>query len=209
MSRAMMMTMAILGILLGSQAFAEDSVKNAKAKAGLYSVDTGVSNLKWTGRKVTKDHYGYLKVKKGSLKMHGSHLMGGEFVIDMTSITVEDIPKDSRWNGKLERHLKDSDFFDVSKHKSAILKIKDVQTGKGGKYNIVADLTIKGITKPVMFDADIKQNNGKVTARANIKFNRLDYDIKFNSGKWYDPKVLGDKLIYDDVTVDVNLVAKQ
>ena len=89
------------------------------------------------------------------------------------------------------------------------LKITDVQLGKGGAYNLVADLTIRGKTFPVLFDANIKIDKKSVSAKSKIVFDRTKYDIKYKSKKFFDPKVLGDKLIYDDVELKVELKANK
>jgi polyisoprenoid-binding protein YceI len=175
------------------------------AKTSSFKVETKKSSLKWTGKKVTGKHFGKVKIKNGKLNFEGSDLKGGEFEIDMTSITVDDI-SNQEWNTKLVNHLKNDDFFSVDKHKTAKVTIKSVTLGKG-VYNVTADLTIKGITKPVYFDADIQTKKDTIEAKAKITFNRTLWDVKYNSGKFF--KDLGDKMIYDDVEIEVNLVAKK
>ena len=123
----------------------------------------------------------------------------------MTSIVVTDLT--GEYKGKLEGHLKADDFFGVAKHKKAKLKIKDVQFGKGGHYDVFAELTIKGITKPISFKADVTNSDKAATAKAKIVFNRTDFGIKYKSGKFF--KSLGDKLIYDEVELLVKLVASK
>ena len=175
------------------------------AKTTNFKVETKESSLKWTGKKVTGKHFGKVNIKNGKLRFEGSDFKGGEFEIDMTSITVDDI-SNQEWNTKLVNHLKNDDFFSVDKHKTAKVKIKSVTLGKG-VYNVTADLTIKGITKPVYFDADVKAKKDTIEAKAKITFNRTLWDVKYNSGKFF--KDLGDKMIYDDVEIEVNLVAKK
>ncbi|TNF01043.1 MAG: YceI family protein [Deltaproteobacteria bacterium] len=175
------------------------------AAATSFKVETKKSHLKWTGKKVTGKHFGKVSVKSGELKFEGNDLKGGEFLIDMTSITVDDLTN-QEWNTKLVNHLKNDDFFSVDKHKEAKVTIKSVTLGKG-VYNVTADLTIKGITKPVYFDADIQMKKDVVTAKANITINRTLWNVKYGSGKFF--KDLGDKMIYDDVEIEVNLTAKK
>jgi polyisoprenoid-binding protein YceI len=200
----------IIGSLLmsfGAWAQKPKKVAAPVSKAVTYSLDTKQSLLTWNGKKVTGEHTGNLMLKSGSLVIEGSHLTGGEFVIDMTSLTCTDL-KDAEWNKKLVDHLKNDDFFSVDKHGTASLKIKNVIFGKGGIYNVTADLTIKGITKPILFDAEVDEvKGGAVKARAVIVFNRTDYDVKYNSGKFFQN--LGDKLISDDVSVSVSLVTQK
>jgi polyisoprenoid-binding protein YceI len=169
-----------------------------------YKIDATKSKVTWTGKKVTGQHVGTINVKSGSLKYDGTNLTGGEFVIDMTSINTTDLS--GEWKGKLDNHLKGEDFFNTSKNKTAKLVIKSAQFGKGGHWDVNADLTIKGITKPVMFKANLVKKKGALMADAKLKINRLDYGVKYKSGKFF--KGLGDKMIYDDFELDIKLVTK-
>lgn len=191
-------------VLVSFTSFASGDMKKAsKAAKKSYKVDAGKSKVVWVGKKVTGKHEGTVNVKSGSLKYDGSNLSGGEFVIDMTSINTTDLS--GEWKSKLDAHLKNDDFFSVNKHKTAKLVIKDAQFGKGGHWDVTGDLTIKGVTKPVMFKANITQKGSTLMAKADIKFNRTAYGVKYKSGKFF--KNLGDKMIYDDVELKVNLTA--
>lgn len=196
----------ILSTLFAFSSYASDSnhkMKKAMPKANAFKVDTKKSKVVWYGAKVASSHNGMLKIKKGNLDFKGNDLVGGTFVFDMNSISVTDI-ENPKYNKKLVGHLKSDDFFSTTKHKTATLKITDTQFGKGGVWNVTGDLTIKGITKPVSFDANVTKSKKGVVAKANIVFNRLTYKIKYNSGSFF--KNLGDKLIKDNVRVNVDLV---
>ena len=189
--------------LLASQAFA------AKSKPTSITIDTAKSSVVWVGKKVTGEHTGNVNIKEGNLTVENDRLVGGEFELDMASISNSDL-SDAEWNKKLVDHLKHEDFFNVEKYKTAKLKIKNVILGKGGHYDVMADLTIRGVTKPVLFKAELeKEKDSSYKATSEIVFNRADYGLKYNSGKFFDPKTLGDKLIYDDVTVKVSLKTKK
>lgn len=170
-------------------------------------VDTKKSQIVWIGKKVTGEHTGTVTLKEGTLELNNNNkLSGGQFEVDMESINCTDLS--GEWREKLINHLKSPDFFDTKGHKTASLKIKDVQFGKGGLYNVVADLTIKGVTKPVLFDVSMKENNNGMVFESTIVFDRTEYGVKYNSGKFFDPKALAEKMIEDKVTLKVSLVAK-
>ncbi|MEQ1722516.1 MAG: YceI family protein [Pseudobdellovibrio sp.] len=163
--------------------------------------------LKWTGFGVGKSHAGDLTIKSGSIEMKGAELVGGEFVIDMTSLKTGDSPK-------LEGHLKNADFFDVEKFKEGTFKITKVEAIKGAKagsptHNITGDLTIKGKTHPETFAAVVsKEGKGfAATATTEIK-DRTQYDIVYNSAKFKAVSALGDKLIQDNIKIELNLKTK-
>jgi len=161
------------------------------------------STIAWVGHKVTGEHNGTIGIKDGSLTINDGMLAGGTITIDMTTIT--DLDQQGAGKTKLENHLKSDDFFGVETYPTATLTITKVNTAGNGKYTITADLTIKGITNPVTFDALVKNDTKQITATADIKVDRTLYNVRYGSGKFFDN--LGDKAIYDVFDLNVKLVA--
>jgi len=192
----------LMGVVFGLS-FSVMAKKNGNK---VYLVENNKSTLEWVGKKVTGKHYGSLKITKGSLVLKGRDLVGGEFIVDMSTIKNVDVATET-YRKKLEKHLKSEDFFHVKKHKTAKLKITDVVFGKGGVYNISALLTIKDITKPILFDANLIHNKKNVLLKGVMRFNRVHYGIKYKSGSVF--KSLGDKMIYDDVLLRFNIQSKK
>jgi polyisoprenoid-binding protein YceI len=168
-------------------------------------LDTTKSKVTWVGTKVTGSHKGNVNVTSGNLTFDGDKLTGGTIYVDMSSISVTDI-SNPKWNKKLKDHLNSDDFFSTKKHKTAVLKINNASLGKGGKFDIQGDLTIKGVTKPVSFSAALGTTASQVKGKASITFNRIDYGIKYKSGSFFEG--LGDKLIHDKVTLNVDIMTK-
>jgi polyisoprenoid-binding protein YceI len=162
------------------------------------------STVTWHASKVTGSHYGKVPLSDGKLDYSNGKITGGSFEMDMSKLTVEDIT-DAGSNQKLTGHLKSDDFFSVTKFPKAMMKITNVKTTDGKTYEMTANLTIKGITTPVTFPATLTMVNGKMVTTAEIKFDRTKYDIKYRSGSYFED--LADKLIYDEVKLDVKLVA--
>ncbi|MCB2196156.1 MAG: YceI family protein [Bacteroidetes bacterium] len=165
------------------------------------SADVSKSEIKWTGKKVSGEHWGYIDLKSGSFVIEDGKITSGTFTIDMTTIVCEDL-ESPEWNQKLVGHLKSDDFFSVDKFKTATLKIKESSEFKNGVAEVKGDLTIKGITNPISFKA--KKESGNYLA--TITVDRTKYDVKYGSGKFFDN--LGDNMIDDDFTLDVKLVTK-
>ncbi len=172
-------------------------------KPTVYNVDATKSTFKWTGKKVTGSHWGYIKFTNGQLTTEGNNIIGGTFTVDMTSIDVQDIK--GEYAGKLLGHLKSDDFFGVDKFAASTLVIKKATVKEGNNYDVVADLTIKGVTSEVTFPAVITKDAKSMTAQAAFKINRTKYGIKYGSGSFFDN--LGDKAISDDFEVEVNIAA--
>ncbi|MEY4202503.1 MAG: hypothetical protein RL013_204 [Bacteroidota bacterium] len=174
------------------------------AQAQVYIVNAASSAIVWKGYKVTGEHTGTVKIKDGKLSFSNGVLNGGEFTIDMNSINNTDL--EGEWAGKLVGHLKSDDFLGVASHPTSKLVItRAIALDTKGNYKIVGNLTIKGITKEVKFQANVKEANGSVNASGKITVDRSEYDIRYGSGSFFDG--LGDKTIYDEFDLQVSLVA--
>ena len=174
---------------------------NTVAFAGMQKVDTSKSTVKWLGKKVTGEHYGTISVKEGTLDVTGGKVTGGKVVIDMNSIVCDDL-KDAEWNGKLVGHLKSDDFFAVANYPTAELVLTKVD---GNNYT--GNLTIKGITNPVSFTATSSKDGQSTVYKGTITIDRSKYNVKYGSKSYFDN--LGDKVIYDEFTLDFSLVTNE
>lgn len=161
-----------------------------------YSVNTEKSVLGWTGSAVGKSHNGTVNITSGALNVANGSVVNGEFVFDMTSINVLDL--EGEWKGKLETHLADSTFFGIEKFPTSSLKITSVTEGK-----INADLTIKNVTKSIVFPATITVTDYGVEASAKFTINRTDFGVVYGSGSLFD--IAKDKAISDDIDFDVTV----
>ena len=165
-------------------------------------VDLVNSQINWIGRKVTGEHSGTLNLSEGWIEMEKNTLSGGKLVFDMASITNTDI-ESPEWKQKLEDHLKSEDFFHTDSFPQAILEIKGLQLvfieNSKNSEQILADLTIRGITHEIKFPFELTQSQNNFTAKGSVDIDRTLYNINYKSGKFFDE--LGDKLIYDNFTV--------
>lgn len=161
-------------------------------------VDVKQSTVKWTGKKVTGQHEGTINIESGTLSFDENNLVGGNFVIDMTSITVTDL--EGKGKANLEGHLKSDDFFGVEKHDKATLDITNASKLDDKTYEVLGDITIKGITKTTSFTLFMDSN----TAGAKLTIDRSKFDVRYGSPSFFND--LKDKAIYDDFELEVNLV---
>lgn len=167
------------------------------ATAQTKKVNVEKSTINWVGKKVTGEHSGTINFKEGNLIFKGNKVAGGNFTVDMTSLSTTDLSGD--WKAKLDGHLKADDFFGTDKFPTATLVFKKIATKSNGVYTITGDLTIKGITNPISFDLAVKGN----TATTKLMVDRTKYGIKYNSKSFFDS--IGDKAIYDEFELAVNL----
>lgn len=170
-----------------------------------YNVDTKASTINWTGRKVTGQHTGTISLSEGSLAFNANKLASAQLTVDMKTMATPD-------GDRLLGHLKGDDFFGVEKHPKATFvstKIAPISTNSssGNNYTITGNLTIKGITNPITFEAKIGIANSVIRGIATLKIDRSKYDIRYGSKSFFAD--IGDKAIDDIFELQVNLVAKK
>ena len=143
------------------------------------TIDGDASEVKWTGYHIAKsyEHWGNVAVKSGSIDLSGGNITGGSIVIDMNSISNGDI-SDSKDNAKLVNHLKSDDFFDVANYPEATLNIKS-SVKEEDIHKVTADLTIKGITKEISFDATSESAEENTVFEASLRIDRTDYEVMY------------------------------
>ncbi len=180
------------------QAGASEVYPIAKPQGKELQLDTTKSVIKWIGTKVTGRHNGTVALKSGSIFVDGDKITAGKFVIDMPSITVLDLS--GEYKAKLEKHLKSEDFFYVENFPEAIFEIASVTPGANAD-RVKGNLTIRGITHGIEFDAHIEREK-KVVKKAHAIFN-------IDRQKWkvaYPGKP--DDLISDTVNIEIELFVK-
>ena len=179
-----------LGIFLMLMSFSD-------IKETTYNVDSEKSTLKWTGYHLAKsyEHNGNVKIKSGSLKVENGNITGGEFIIDMASISNNDLT-DSKKNAKLVNHLKSDDFFAVEKHPEAKLVINKVEGSKA-----TGAVTIRGITEPISFEFKIEESDeSKLVASASFNIDRTKHEVSYG---W----TIENAMLSNEFKIDIKLVA--
>ena len=181
-------TVAIVAFMTFSFTTIKDDKKEVK---------TENSKVTWKGYKVTGSHQGVISIKSGYLNFDNEILKGGNFKIDMSTITVTDL--EGEYKGKLEGHLKSDDFFGVTKFPSASLNFTKVKSTGKNSYKVTGDITIKGKTETISFNLSIYGNK----ANTSLKIDRTKFDVRYGSASFFDG--LKDKAIYDEFDLVVDL----
>ena len=167
------------------------------------------SKINWTGRKVTGEHTGTLNLADGWIIMQQDSLIGGKLIFDMTSINNTDL-ESPEWKKKLEDHLMAEDFFFVDSFPHANLEIKNhsqtVDESSEENNQIIANLTIRGITHEINFPLEISQTKSVHNAEGTIEIDRTLFNINYKSGTLFEN--LGDRMIYDNFTIQFSLQTK-
>lgn len=179
----------------------EESPKLTKETTGdTIKIDLDKSNILWKGTKMrgARKHEGEIELKNGYFITKNEQLLGGAFVVDMTTIGVTDIPEHDPVPIKnLNNHLKSSDFFDVEKFPISKFQITNVKQITSDSLIISGNLTLKNITKNIKFGANYQNKSFS----AKFTFDRFQWNIAYE-GK--TDKTLVDK----DVEMKIELIMK-
>ena len=172
-------------------------------------VDLTETKINWVGRKVTGEHSGTVNLSEGWIIIEANSLKSGQLIFDMNSISNTDIESDE-WKQKLENHLKDDDFFAVDSFPKSILNIKSSQVisqeNLVNKHQILADLSIRGITEKISFPILLQKSGDIFSAEGHVDIDRTLYNIQYKSGKYFPD--LGDRLINDIFSIQFMIRTK-
>lgn len=156
------------------------AVLAAAAKAGEFEIDTAHSQVGFKVKHVTGKVPGRFTSFSGSFTYDKKDPKSwkAEAKIDPASINTD--------NEKRDGHLKSPDFFDVAKFPAMTFKSTKVADVKGDHAKLYGELTMHGVTKPVVLDLEVggvdKDPWGNETAgfTATTTINRKDWGIVWN-----------------------------
>lgn len=121
--------------------------------------------------------------------------------IDASSIFTNATDRDT--------HLKSADFFDVENHKELTFTGTSYTKGDDDKYLLKGNLTIKGVTKEVVFDVEFgginkdPWGNEKAGFSINGKINRKDFGLNWNAALEAGGVLVGEEV---KISAEVQLV---
>ena len=106
-------------------------------------------------------------------------------------------------------HLKSADFFNAAVDSIITFKSVKVEKVSDGKYKVTGDLTMRGVTKSVTLDAQLKGKTknpwGQTIAvfRATSTIDRTQWGLKWNKGLETGGLLVGENV---DLTFNVEFV---
>ena len=119
--------------------------------------------------------------------------------IDTTTINTREPNRD--------KDLKSPNFFDVEKYPTITFKSTSFKKVGPEKYKVAGDLTIHGVTKPVVLDVEAPEattkdpkGNERRGATATTTINRKDFGLT-----WNKPLETGGVMVGDQVTINIDL----
>jgi polyisoprenoid-binding protein YceI len=189
---------------------AQDKME-ATSDVTTYVADVDGTQIEWEGRKLTGNHTGFLNIAKGYINLNeNNEIAGGEFVIDMSTITVTDL-EEGEGKRRLEGHLKgttegqEGDFFNITKYPFGNFVVTGMEVADGKTW-LMGNLTLKEITRNVKFPVNLSLDGDKLILQSEqFEIDRTEWDVNFRSRSIF-PNV-GDLVIFDDIKLTIYLEA--
>ena len=137
----------------------------------------------------------YNPAKPAEAKVHAE--------VDITTIDTREPKRDA--------HLKSADFFDVEKFPTMTFQSTKAEPLTGGRLKLSGNLTIHGVTKPVVFEVEglgtpSKEKGGeRLGATATAKISRKEFGMTWNQVLEAGGIAVGDEVT---ITIDVELTRR-
>jgi polyisoprenoid-binding protein YceI len=161
------------------------------------TIDPAASTVSWVGKMIgIKAHDGTINLQEGALEMQGDKVVGGNFVVDMSSITPLDdnyaqAGSDQGTREMLVGHLSSGDFFAVEEYPTASFEV----TGTNEDGTVSGNLTVRGKTNQETV-TEVKVADGTVSG--TLVFDRKKYDVA-----WDSP--MQDAVLSNDIELQIEL----
>ena len=196
----------------GDQAKIGEQQQAASVTGQTFTVDTTMSKIRFTGNGVGKNHPGTFKLSGGTVAIANDQITGGEFIINVASMNMEE--EGDMFQNKLKGHLLSGDFFDAAKFGTARFEItkvepyvkndKDSSVVEGANFAVSGNLTLKEDTKNITFPARVDLDGNTLKAKGNFNIDRTQWRMNYGNDK-----TLGDKFISETVNIELDLEAKK
>ncbi|MET0271402.1 MAG: YceI family protein [Phenylobacterium sp.] len=141
-----------LALAAGAPASAQISTVPAQVQAGAYKLDSSHGKITWSVSHFGFSTYvGQFATVNATLTLDPANLAATklEAVVDTTSVGT--------LNAALDTHLKSPDFLDTAKFPTATFKATTVTRTGDRTADIAGNLTLHGVTKPVVVKATFNQ----------------------------------------------------
>jgi polyisoprenoid-binding protein YceI len=169
-------------------------MKKALVLAVIAFISTSVfAQTKWTvdavhsSVKFTVTHLVISEVEGSFKKFDGSITAAKPDFTDASINFTVDVNSISTDNEMRDKHLKSDDFFNAEKFPAMTFKSTGFKKLTANKYALSGNLTIRDVTKPVVFNVvyggTVKDGYGNTKAgfKATAAINRFDYNLKWNA----------------------------
>lgn len=171
------------------------------APAEVWNIDKPHSSVSFSVRHlVISRTTGDFNEFNGAVDFDGKNIATGlvEITVQMASVDTDDDERDT--------HLRSADFLDVERYPSMSFLSTKIVPGESGYFELIGDLTIKGVSVEVVFDAEFNGvvedpwGNTRAGFSAETVINRHDFGIA-----WSKTLDGGGLVVGDDVVIVIEL----
>jgi polyisoprenoid-binding protein YceI len=167
-----------------------------------WQIDVAHSELTFRVRHLVSKVSGTFGDWKGTVVADPANLSGGSVNVEIQTASI-----DTR-NERRDTHLRSADFFDAPNHPTITFRSTRVQAQRNGALEVYGNLTIRGVTKPVVLDGRMLQVAGQPGRRrigfeASTTIDRMDYGVSWNRAAEGGGLTLGDDV---EITIAVEAV---
>jgi len=142
-------------------------------------------------------------------KMSGKVTFDGKNYSSVKAEAVIEVASINTREPKRDEHLRSADFFDAATHPTITFKSKRVEAVSRNKFNLVGNLTMRGVTKEIILNVEatpvVKGMSGetRIGAQATTRLNRQDYGVNWNRTLDAGGVVVGNEV---QITLDLELI---
>ncbi len=162
---------------------------------GTYDIDASHSTIGFVAR-----HAMIAKVRGAFNEIEGAgHFDADDPTRSTLEVVIRTASVDTR-NADRDGHLRSADFFDVDNHPTMTFTSTGVEAVDESTYAVTGDLTIKGITRPVVFDVQLggtavdPWGNTRLGLEGSAVVNRKDWDLTWNTALDAGGVLVGEKV---------------
>ena len=171
----------------------------------VYRIDTGHSDVTFRIRHFMSRVSGTFNQWEGTITADPA-----DWTTGTVEVTIQAASIDTR-HERRDNDLRSDNFFDVATHPTITFRSTSV-TVDGARLTIAGDLTMRGVTKPVVLEGEFLGRMGEGTARERIGFaartriDRTAFGVTWNRAVEGGGVMLGDEV---DIEIAVEAVKRQ
>lgn len=165
-----------------------------------YEIDTVHSEMSFRIRHLMGRVFGVFNDWEGTVQLNPADLTSAEVDVTVQTASI------NTFNEQRDNHLRTDDFFDVENYPTMTFKSTKMEAD-GNNVKLHGDLTIRGVTKPVVLTGEYTGQGPdpwggeRVAFIATTNVDRQDFGVSFNQ------LVDGTGMIGDEVEISIAIEA--
>ena len=171
--------------------------------ADTWQIDSSHTSVEFTVRHMMISNVkGQFQKTTGTITANGNDPASAKI-----DVTIDASSVDTRVERR-DAHLKSPDFLDVAKFPTITFKSTKVEAAGPNKWTMTGDLTIHGVTRPVVLDVEGSgapiqvMGHTRAGASATAKIKRSDFGLTWNKAL-----ETGGVLVGDDIAISIDIEA--